>query len=337
MGLQIKDILEYEEVDLNYLSGKKIGIDSMNMLYQFVSSIRQPDGSLLMDSQGNVTSHLKGLFNRCVYFKKNNIKPVFIFDGEPPKLKEKELENRKKKKIEANKKYQEAKELDLVEDAKKYSVAATKVDSHMIEESKKLVELFGFPIIQAPSEGEAQAAYLANKKKVFATSSQDFDSLLFGSPFLLRNFSVSQKRKVQGSSMYREVSIELYDLEKNLDKLGINKEELIIVAILTGTDFNIGGIKGIGPKKAMKLIKEYKNRWDELFESLEWSSYFDYNWREVFDTINKMPVDENYNLEFKNIQKNEIKNFLIEKDFEETVIERSLNQIKNHKTLENYF
>lgn len=337
MGVQIKDILEFEEIELSSLSHKKIAIDSFNMLYQFLASIRQADGSPLTDSRGNVTSHLKGLFSRCVYFKKNEIKAVFVFDGKAPKLKEKERELRLQKKIEADKKYQEALDLGLMEDARKYAQGLSKLDSHMIEEAKELIAAFGFPIVDAPSEGEAQAAQFAKEGLVWASASQDFDSLLFGARYLLRNVSISTRRKIPGTSQYKDLAIEFYDLEKNLMNLHLSLDELIIVAILCGTDFNPSGIKGIGPKKAVKLVREYKDRWDDLFKNLGWHDYFSYTWVEVFNTFKKMPVVQALELSWQSADKEKIAGFLETKDFDREMLERQLKTIKNVKTLEGFF
>jgi flap endonuclease-1 len=337
MGVQLKDILEFQTISISKLQNKKIAIDTFNMLYQFLSSIRGPDGDPLKDSNGNITSHLKGLFNRCVYFKKNNIKAVFIFDGKAPKLKEKTRELRKEAKIKADEKYREALDLGLMEDASKYARGTSKLEDYMIEDSKKLISFFGFPIVQAPSEGEAQAAYLSKKGLVFASSSQDFDSLLFGASYLIRNFSVSQKRKIPGSSIYKETEIEFYDLKKNLENLGLNQDELIILAILCGTDFNPGGIKGIGPKKALKLVKEYRDRWEDLFKIIDWYDYFTYSWIEVYNVFKNMPVLEDINLKFDSLNKEGLISFLKEKDFDEEQVLKSLKTIKSIKTLDNFF
>ncbi len=337
MGVQIKDILEYDEITLNSISNKKIAIDSFNMIYQFLSSIRQSDGNPLTDLKGEVTSHLKGLFNRCVYFKKNNIKAVFVFDGIAPKLKEKEREIRAKKKAEALAKQKIAQNEGNQEDMAKYARGTSKLTPQMVEESKELIEAFGFPIVLAPSEGEAQAAYLANTGLVFSSVSQDFDSFLFGAKLLIRNLSISNKRKIPGTSTYKDIPIEFYDLNKNLERLGISKDELIIVAILCGTDFNPGGIKGIGPKKALKLIKEYRDRWDDLFNILDWFEYFDYPWIEVFNVFKKMPIDQSVEPKFNQISKEKIREILMKRDFDQTQIDRSLNGIKNIKTLDTFF
>lgn len=337
MGVAIKDILEYDEISLNSISNKKIAIDTFNMLYQFLSSIRQSDGNPLTDSRGEITSHLKGLFYRCIYFKKNNIKAVFVFDGKAPKLKEKEQELRRQKKIKADKKYKEALEMGLTEDAAKYAQGTSKLTSEMIIEAKELISAFGFPIIEAPSEGEAQASYLAKEGLVYATSSQDFDSLLFSSKYLIRNISISNKRKIPGTSSYKDVPIEFYDLDKNLEKLGLSQEELIIVAILCGTDFNPGGIKGIGPKKAIKIVKEYRGRFDEMFKTLDWFGSFPYSWVEVLNTFQKMPVENISEIKYGEIDKDKVRMILTNRDFEETMVNRSLDKIKSIKTLDSYF
>ncbi|MEC8339373.1 MAG: flap endonuclease-1 [Nanoarchaeota archaeon] len=337
MGVALKDILEYDDITIDKLSNKKIAIDTFNMLYQFLASIRQSDGNPLTDSKGNVTSHLKGLFNRLIYFKKNNIKAIFVFDGVAPKLKEKERELRREKKIEADKKYKEAVDMGLMEEARKYASGTTKLETFMIEEAKEIIKAFGFPIIEAPSEGEAQAAYMAKQGDLFAAASQDFDSLLFGAQYLIRNVSVSAKRKVAGTSQYKDVSIEYYDLNKILDTLHISQEELIHVAIMCGTDFNPGGIKGIGPKKALKLIKEYRGREDELYKTLDWHSYFTHTWVEVYNIFHKMPVNKEYELEFSEMKRDSIKEILVKKDFSEDMIERQLKGVKNVKTLDSFF
>ena len=337
MGVALKDILEYDDITIDKLSNKKIAIDTFNMLYQFLASIRQSDGNPLTDSKGNVTSHLKGLFNRLIYFKKNNIKAIFVFDGVAPKLKEKERELRREKKIEADKKYKEAVDMGLMEEARKYASGTTKLETFMIEEAKEIIKAFGFPIVDAPSEGEAQAAYMAKQGDLFAAASQDFDSLLFGAQYLIRNVSVSAKRKVAGTSQYKDVSIEYYDLNKILDTLHISQEELIHVAIMCGTDFNPGGIKGIGPKKALKLIKEYRGREDELYKTLDWHSYFTHTWVEVYNIFHKMPVNKEYELEFSEMKRDSIKEILVKKDFSEDMIERQLKGVKNVKTLDSFF
>lgn len=337
MGVQIKDILVFEDIDQSKLYHKTIAIDAFNMLYSFLASIRQSDGQLLMDSKGRTTSHLKGLFNRCVYFKKNDIKPIFVFDGKAHPLKEKTRELRREKKIEANEKYQQALELGLAQDAKKYAQQLGRLDEHMIDQAKQVMKLFGFAVIQAPSEGEAQAAQLVIEGKAFAVASQDFDSLLFGAPLVIRNLSVSTKRKIAGTSIYKEIPIEFFDVKKNLETLNISKDELIILSMLCGTDFNPSGIHGIGPKKALKLVKEYKDKWDELFKAVDWFGAFPFAWQDVFAIFNKPTVEKNMEIVFGELQKDELITYLNEFDFGKEQLEKQLKDLVKEKGLNRFF
>ncbi|MFP4401915.1 MAG: flap structure-specific endonuclease [Candidatus Nanoarchaeia archaeon] len=337
MGVAIKDILVYHEIFPNQLANKKIAIDSFNMIFSFLSSIRQADGQSLVDSKGRVTSHLKGLFSRCLYFKKHNITPIFIFDGEAPKLKEKEQQARRDKRALSKENYQRAKELGLLEDSRKYAQGTSELTSEIIEQSQNLIKLFGFSVMQAPSEAEAQGARLVREKKVYSLASQDFDSLLFNSPYLIRNFSITSKRKVAGTSTYKDTQIEFYSLQENLETLNISQDELIYIAILCGTDFNPGGIKGIGPKKALKLVKEYRNKPEDLFKVLKWHDYFSFTWIEVFNTIKKMQTAE-MSEERGEFNQEEIIRYLKSFDFEEESLKKQIsNSIPKQKGLESFF
>jgi len=310
MGTQIKCLLKSNEISLNDLNNKTLVIDSYNLLYQFLTTIRSRDGSLLMDSKGNITSHLVGLFSRTTKLMQNNIKLIFVFDGKPPKLKEIERQRRKETKIEAEKKYEKAVKEENIEEMKKYASRTTRLTEDVIEESKKLISALGLPIVQAPSEGEAQAAYLSKKGDADYCVSQDFDSLLFGSPRLIRNLSLIGKRKKSGLS-YTTVNPELIDLSENLNNLGIDQNQLIALAMLVGTDYNIGGIKGIGPKNALKLVKKYGSDFDGLFKEVKWDEFFDYSWKDVYDLFENMTVTSDYSIEWKEPDKDNVINLLV--------------------------
>lgn len=247
------------EVQLSELKGKKISIDAYNAIYQFLTAIRQPDGTPLMDSQGRVTSHLSGIFYRTISLLEEGIIPVYVFDGKPPELKAQELERRRKMKEEAEKKLEKAKEEGEIRELKKYSQMATRLTNEMVEESKRLLVAMGIPVVQAPSEGEAEAAYLCNQGYTWAAASQDYDSLLFGANKLIRNLTLTGKRKLPKKDVYVEIKPELIELENLLKKLGITREQLIDIGILIGTDYDPDGIKGIGPVTALRIIKKYGN------------------------------------------------------------------------------
>ena len=338
MGTDIGDILQRESVELEYFAGKKIAVDALNTLYQFISIIRQPDGTPLKDSQGRITSHLSGILYRVSNMVEAGIRPVFVFDGEPPEFKKEELEERKERREEAEKKWKEA--IEKGEDAKKYAQAAARVDDYIIESSVKLLRLMGIPVVQAPSEGEAQAAYMTAKGDTDYTGSQDYDSLLFGSPRLARNLAITGKRKLPGKNVYVEVKPEVILLDENLKRLGISREQLVDVALLVGTDYN-EGVKGVGAKKALSIIKKC----GDVFKALKLlKAEIDVERiakiREFF--LNPVVTDE-YDIKFGKPDVDGIIEFLCEEhDFSRERVEKAVEKLSSgiearQMTLEDWF
>ncbi|HDQ59613.1 MAG TPA: flap endonuclease-1, partial [Candidatus Woesearchaeota archaeon] len=219
---------------------------------QFLSIIRLPDGSSLTDPKGRVTSHLIGIFSRTMNMLREGIRPVYIWDGEPPKLKQKTIEARKERKEFALKELRKA---ISKEDKIKWAQQTSKLTAPMIKDAEKLLQAMGVPSIRAPSEGEAEISYLVKKGILDACASQDWDALLFGAPKLIRNISISGKRKIPGKRAYTELKPAIVDLKENLKALELTQEQLIIIALLIGTDYN-PGVKGYGPKKSYKLVKD---------------------------------------------------------------------------------
>ena len=256
MGIQLGSLLETRKIKAEELSGQRIAIDGYNVLYQFLTSIRQADGSLLTDSEGRATSHLSGILFRFSKLVENGIRLCVVFDGKPPKLKMNLLEERRQRKIKAQIEWEAAVEAGDRETARTKAQQTTRLESHMIDDSKKLLDLLGIPWVEAPSEGEAQVASLLEQGMVDYGASQDFDTVLFGASKFIRNLTLSGRRKLPKQQKWVEVSPEIVDLEASFQKLEINREQLIDVAILMGTDFN-PGIDGIGPKRGLKLIQEF--------------------------------------------------------------------------------
>ncbi|MBI4447797.1 flap endonuclease-1 [Candidatus Woesearchaeota archaeon] len=326
MGVNITELLPVNNLKWEALTGKIVAVDAYNVLYQFLSSIRQRDGTSLMDSQGRVTSHLVGIFSRFTNLLNKGIKPCIVFDGKPPELKLMERERRRKLKHEAKEKYEEAKQEENLEGMYKYSKRLTFLNEEMINESKELIKAMGMPVIQAPSEAEAQAAFMCKKNDVWAVASQDADTLLFGAQRLVRNLTLSEKRRL-GSGSFVYISPEIIELKEVLGKLGITHDQLIVLGILIGTDFNIGGIKGIGPRKALQLVQSGK-KFETIFKELN----ADFDWQEVFDLFKKIPTTEDYNLDFKKVDAQKIRELLIEEhDFSEERVESTLKKIFDEK------
>jgi len=254
MAVDLSKLVYKRKLVLDELSGNVIAIDAYNFLYQFLAIIRQPDGTPLMDAHGAVTSHLSGIFFRSIDIIAKGIKPIYVFDGIPSMLKQKTIESRMNRRDEAYREWQSAKELGNVEMARMHAMASTRVTKEIVKSAKELLDLMGIGFIDAPSEGEAQASYLCKKGLVHAAASQDYDTLLFGSPLIIRNLTFSGRRKLPNKNVYIEVEPEIVDLEATLKSLGITQRQLIWIGILLGTDFN-SGIKGIGPKTAIKIVK----------------------------------------------------------------------------------
>lgn len=258
MGVDIGDLFKWEKISFDDLRDRIIAIDAHNVLYQFLSSIRQRDGTPLKDSKGQITSHLSGLFHRTANMVEAKIRPVYVFDGKPHPLKAKTLEERRKRKEQAEKEWKEALKAGDLEKARSKAQQTSRLTDEMIDQSKELLEALGIPFIQAPGEGEAQASIMVKKGDAFAVGSQDYDCLLVGSPVLIRNLTSSGRRKLPGKEAYAKVFPRQIRLKHNLKTLGITHKQLVDMAILIGTDFN-DGIWGIGPKKSLKLIKKNGN------------------------------------------------------------------------------
>lgn len=270
MGVSLSELVESEPVTLDGLGGRSIAIDAYNTLYQFLSAIRDRDtGEPLRDSSGRITSHLSGLFYRTARLLEAGIRPVFVFDGKPPDFKKEVVQERRRLREEAEKKWKDALAAGDIAGVRTYSQAAVRLTGEMVEQSKSLLALMGVPSVQAPSEGEAQAARMAQKGSVWASGSQDWDSLLFGAPRLVRNLAITGRRKVPGKEQYIEIEPELVELGHVLSGLKLTQEQLIMVGILVGTDYNPGGVKGFGPKKAYKLVSA-QGSFDAVFGSVEW-------------------------------------------------------------------
>jgi len=329
MGVKLRDIIPpeaMEKISLEALAGKAIALDAYNILYQFITIIRGPDGRPLMDRRGRITSHLSGVFFRTINFMKLGIKPIFVYDGRPPELKMKTVEKREERRAEAAKLYEMALAEGRIEEAQKYAKQAATLNEFIVESSKRLLKLMGVPIVQAPSEGEAQAAYLVKRGDAYASGSQDFDSLLFGSPRLVRNLSIVGRRKLPGRKEYVEVEPEIIYLDKLLDSLGITREQLIDIGILVGTDY-CEGVKGVGPKTALKLVKEYGSA-EKVLKALGKSLERDP--AEIRELFLKPSVTEEFEVVWSEPDYDGIKSMLCyEHDFSENRVEKALNELKS--------
>jgi flap endonuclease-1 len=303
MAVDLSKLVSKRKLDFEQLHGKSIAIDAYNVLYQFLSIIRQADGTPLMDSHGNVTSHLSGIFYRTIEIMGYGIKPIYVFDGLPSMLKQKTIMGRMKRKEQAAAAYEEAKLSGDVVAMRMHAMATTRINRDIVESSKKLMDLMGVGYINAPSEGEAQASYMSKKGLVYAAASQDYDTLLFGSKEIIRNLTFSGRRKLPRKNVYINVEPEILDLSETLKNLGVSQKQLIWIGIMLGTDFN-EGIKGIGPKTALKMAKA-ANSIEQIESSVKekFNTEFELDIKEVEELFTNPEVREMESKEVKQLLK----------------------------------
>lgn len=343
LGVNLRNLVPKTTVRLNSLSGKSIAIDAYNALYQFLAIIRQPDGTPLKDHTGKITSHLSGLLYRTANLVGMGIKPIYVFDGVPPALKEVEIKRRMRVKEEATIKYEKALAEGKIEKARIYAQATSRLKDYMTEDSKRLLTEMGVPWIQAPSEGEAQAAYLVKQRDANYCASQDYDSLLFGALHLLRNVTISGRRKLPRKKVYIEVRPETVELNMLLKELNITYEQLVDVGILVGTDFNPDGVKGVGPKTALKLIQQHGTI-ENVMPTLK-EAQFPVEPQRIREIFLHPKVTDNYTIAWKAPDVEGAIGFLCrERDFSEERVRKALTkmtegmrEIKGKVTLETWF
>jgi flap endonuclease-1 len=328
MGVKFRDIVTPESIKFEQLENKIVALDAANIIYQFLSSIRQADGTPLKDQNGNITSHFSGILYRTSSLIDKGIKPVYVFDGTSDVLKKGTQDKRREVKEESQKQWDKALEEGRIEDARKYATRSSRMSREIIEGSKKLLELMGVPYIQAKGEGEAQASYMVEKGDAWAVGSQDYDCILFGAPRMVRNLTITGGK----------ANLEIIKLEKVLKDLEITREQLVDIAILVGTDFNIG-VKGIGAKTGLKLIKEN----DNIFNVLEKQDIQLEVEPEILRNIFlKHDVVSDYKLQWKSPDTEGVVAYLCgEHDFSEPRIHSALDKFKKidnkQKSLTDWF
>jgi flap endonuclease-1 len=323
MGVDLSELVPKETRLLKDFSGQTMAVDAFNTIYQFLSIIRQPDGTPLMDSRKRVTSHLSGLLYRNLNLLEAGIRPVYVFDGKPHVLKAGTIEERSAIKEKAQAEWTAALAEGDLEKARSKAQQTSRLTAGMVEDSKRLLGMIGIPCVQAPSDGEGEAAFLVQKLYASAVASQDFDSLLFGSPVLVRNLTVTGRRKLPRKQIYVNIEPERMELGAVLSAMAITREQLVEMCILMGTDFN-EGIRGIGPKKAHKLIQDHGS----LEKVIEAKKYEIPDWRVIKGIFLEPDVTDPGPPVFGEPQVPRIVDFLVgEHDFSKERVESPLQRL----------
>jgi len=311
MGTRLTPLIKPVRIGLKGIAGKVLAVDALNAIYQFLALVRDPRGELLRNRRGLVTSHLVGLatrFSRLAY--EQGCRFIFVFDGPPHPLKRAEVERRRKLRERALEEYRRLLEAGEYERAFSKAVVSASVDEWIIESSKRLVRLMGFPVVEAPHDAEAQAALIVARGEAWAVASKDWDSLLYGAPRLVRYVTLTGFEWLPSKQVARKLEPELVELEKLLASLGLTRRQLVEVAVLVGTDYN-RGVRGIGPKRAYRLIKLYGGL-DRLPASIR--ERLPSNYHEIVELFLNPPVREDYELEFTEPRSDELLKFLVEEN-----------------------
>jgi flap endonuclease-1 len=237
-------------LDLGEFSGQRVAVDVFLNAYQFITSLTGADGKPL-SYEGRPVAHLMGFLDRATWMLENGIDPVFIFDGRPHQLKMETLAGRRSRKDNANTKWEAAIEAEDMALAKKLGPQTAEYTREMVAQTKRLFDCLGLVWIEAPMEAEGAGAVRCANGEVAAVASQDWDTLLYGSPVMIRNLTSHGRRKFG-----RMVVAEKIVLAELLENHNITREQLVDLAIMIGTDFH-PGIRGIGPKTGLKLIREH--------------------------------------------------------------------------------
>jgi len=331
----------------NYF-GRKIAIDASMTLYQFLIAVRQDGpGGQLQNMDGEITSHLTGLFYRTIGMMEQGIKPVYVFDGKPPVLKSHELEKRKARIAKNAAEMEAARAADDQEAIVKCERRSVRVTKEQNQDAMKLLRLMGVPVVEAPGEAEAQCAELCKGGKVYATATEDMDALTFGTPILVRHMTMSKERQ-------KKFNIHEYNLKEALEEMDYTMDQFLELCILMGCDYT-ESIRGIGPKKAFTYLKKYgsiENFLPELEKikdgkgNIKFTIPKDFLYKEAAELFKKPDVipAEKCKLEWTEPKKDLLIKYMVEdKGFQLERMEKGIRRIQasrrkgSQKRLESFF
>lgn len=314
-----------EEAIKNYF-GRVIAIDASMSLYSFLIAVRTEGMSMLTNEVGETTSHLQGMFHRTIRLIENRIKPVYVFDGKPPVLKSGELAKRSKKKVAASEEQKAADEEGNKETVEKLAKQTVRVTKEHNEEAKKLLRLMGVPVVEAPSEAEAQCAALVKSGKAWATGTEDMDALTFGTPIMVRHLTFVEARKAP--------IVEVH-LNKVLEGLKLTMDQFVDMCILCGCDY-CDKIKGIGEKRAYELIVKYGTL-EEVVKNLDKDKHpipENFPFAEIREIFRKPEVTDpaTIDLKWEDPDEEGLKKFLVEeKGFNEERVVKAIAKLKKNR------
>ncbi|MFK8213705.1 flap endonuclease-1 [Haloferax volcanii] len=247
----LRTLAALSEVSFDEVSGSVVAVDAHNWLYRYLTTtVKWTSSETYTTDAGEEVANLVGIVQGLPKFFEHDLTPVFVFDGGVTEMKDDEVAKRREQREKAEARLEEAREAGDSVEAARMEARTQRLTETIQDTSRELLSLLDVPVVEAPAEGEAQASYMARKGDADYVGSEDYDTLLFGAPYTLRQLT-------------SKGNPELMDLDATLDKHGITHEQLVDIAMLCGTDFN-EGITGIGPKTAVKAVTEHGDLWSVL-------------------------------------------------------------------------
>jgi flap endonuclease-1 len=273
----LRQLAALRDVTWDEVAGSVVAVDAHNWLYRYLTTtVKWTNDAAYTTGAGEEVANLVGVVQGLPKFFEHDLTPVFVFDGGVTDLKEAEVSERREKRERAEERLAEAEERGDAVEAARLEARTQRLTNTILETTRELLALLDVPTVDAPAEGEAQAAYMARRGDADYAGSEDYDTLLFGAPRTLRQLTSKGQP-------------ELMDLDATLDRHDITLEQLIDVAILCGTDFN-PGVDGVGPKTALGAITEHGDLWAAV-EAEGWRVP---NADRVRDLFRDPPVTDDY-------------------------------------------
>ncbi len=247
----LRDLASIRDVPFEELEESVVAVDAHNWLYRYLTTtVKWTADAAYTTADGTEVANLIGVVQGLPKFFEHDLIPVMVFDGEMTDLKADEVADRRANRERAEERRAAAEERGDAVEAARLSARTQRLTDTIQRTTRELFDLLDVPVVEAPAEGEAQCAHMAATGTVDHAGSEDYDTLLFGAPTTLRQLT-------------SKGDPELMDLEATLTDLELDRERLVDVAMLCGTDFN-EGVHGVGPKTAVSAVREHGDLWGVL-------------------------------------------------------------------------
>jgi len=277
--MSISDFANPTEVRCTSLSGERVVFDGYIQMYKFLTSIRR-DGDYVRNSNGDVISHLIGLYNRIGSHLANGVQPIFVFDGPPPDMKQRTIDARVERKNEAEKLMEQAKQNGNTDDAEKYAARTTSVEPAFVESACEMFDALGVPYMEAPSEADPQCAHLVRSGEADYICTTDYDVFCYND---------------QNAAFIKQFSgdtCQIVSLQQMLNEMEINYDQYRWTRIIAGTDYNDSPSR-VAWKRALNMTQDAESFERAIDAAVEWDAEIDTDrYRAVYDWFQNPTVGD---------------------------------------------